>query len=107
MWEGFNDSGMDGGILVCDFFIFIKFVSDVKSFILKKIFKFRIELDIFINVFEGFKGFVFKVNNYLRFIYGVLFIGICIFFKYIFFVVEFCNFYDRYFMFILVEIKYL
>lgn len=82
MWEGFNDSGMDGGILVCDFFIFIKFVSDVKSFILKKIFKFRIELDIFINFFEGFKGFVFKVNNYLRFIYGVLFIGICIFFKY-------------------------
>lgn len=105
MWEGFNDSGMDGGILVCDFFIFIKFVSDVKSFILKKIFKFRIELDIFTNVFKGFKGFVLKVNYYLSFIYGVLFI--CIFFKYIFFVVEFCNFYDRYFMFILVEIKYL
>lgn len=105
MWEGFNDSGMDGGILVCDFFIFIKFVSDVKSIILKKIFKFRIELDIFTNVFKGFKGFVLKVNYYLSFIYGVLFI--CIFFKYIFFVVEFCNFYDRYFMFILVEIKYL
>lgn len=46
MWEGFNDSGMDGGILVCDFFFFIKFVSGVKSFILKKMFKFLIELDI-------------------------------------------------------------
>lgn len=107
MWEGFNDSGMDGGILACDLPTPTKSASDVKSPTPKKIPKLRTEPDTLTNVSEGSRGPVSKVNNYSRSTHGVSFTGTCIFLKHIFFVVEFCNFYDRHLMLILVEIKHL
>lgn len=107
MWEGFNDSGMVGGILACDLPTPTKSASDVKSPTPKKIPKLRTEPDTLTNVSEGSKGPVSKVNNYSRSTHGVSFTGTCIFLKNIFFVVEFCNFYDRHLMLILVEIKHL
>lgn len=107
MWEGFNDSGMDGGILACDLPTPTKSASDVKSPTPKRIPKLRTEPDTLTNVSEGSKGPVSKVNNYSRSTHGVSFTGTCSFLKHIFFVVEFCNFYDRHLMLILVEIKHL
>lgn len=105
MWEGFNDSGMDGGILACDLPTPTKSASDVKSTTPKKIPKLRTEPDALTNVSKGTKGLVSKVNYYSSSTHGVSFT--CIFLKHIFFVVEFCNFYDRHLMLILVEIKHL
>lgn len=100
MWEGFNDSGMDGGILACDLPTPTKSASDVKSTTPKKIPKLRTEPDTLTNVSKGSKGLVSKVNYYSSSTHGVSFT--CIFLKHIFFVVEFCNFYDRHLMLILV-----
>lgn len=105
MWEGFNDSGMDGGILACDLPTPTKSASDVKSTTPKKIPKLRTEPDTLTDVSKGSKGLVSKVNYYSSSTHGVSFT--CIFLKHIFFVVEFCNFYDRHLMLILVEIKHL
>lgn len=105
MWEGFNDSGMDGGILACDLPTPTKSASDVKSTTPKKIPKLRTEPDTLTNVSKGSKRLVSKVNYYSSSTHGVSFT--CIFLKHIFFVVEFCNFYDRHLMLILVEIKHL
>lgn len=105
MWEGFNDSGMDGGILACDLPTPTKSASDVKSPTPKKIPKLRTEPDTLTYVSKGTKGLVSKVNYYSSSTHGVSFT--CIFLKHIFFEVEFCNFYDRHLMLILVEIKHL
>lgn len=87
MWEGFNDSGMDGGILACDLPSPTKSASDVKSPTPKKMPKPLTEPDTQTDASQGSKGLVSKVNYQSRSTHEVSFT--CIFLKHIFFVVEF------------------
>lgn len=68
MWEGFNDSGMDGGILACDLPSPTKSASDLnaKSPPPKKIPKLLTEPDTPTNASRGSKGHVSKVNYHSR-----------------------------------------
>lgn len=96
---------MDGGILACDLPSPTKSASGVKSPTPKKMPKPLTEPDTQTDASQGSKGLVSKVNYQSRCTHEVSFT--CITLKHIFFVVEFCNFYDRHLMLILVEIKHL